>query len=93
MSFVSSLASAAPAVCLAPSDRPAHAKDGAPWAAAAICTALRSAESVLARPALLPLRSHEVVRAVHAPALLFDPTGAAQAGGALPFHCIHPHTA
>jgi len=35
---------------------------------------------VLARPALLPLRAHEVVRTVHAPALLFDPLGAAQPG-------------
>lgn len=80
---MSSLASAAPAAHIARSGKSASAAVGPAWAAAAVCTALRCAESVLARPALLPLRAHEVVRAVHAPALLFDATCAAQPGGAL----------
>jgi len=81
LTFVSNLTSAPPAARLARSDRPASAAHAPPWAAAAVCTALRCVESVLARPALLPLRAHEVIRAVHAPALLFDPLGAAQPGG------------
>lgn len=64
----------APSSLLAP--RPA----GRPAAdtAAALCTALRCLESVIARPALLPLPSHVVARALQAPALLFDvPSGTA----------------
>lgn len=48
--------------------------------AAALCTALRCLESVCARPALLPLPSHVVARALQAPALLFEGAQGAAAG-------------
>ena len=69
--------SSVPVIWSAPQATPSNARADT---AAALCTALRCLESVAARPALLPLPSHVVARALQAPALLFEAPHGSAAG-------------